>query len=163
MWGLRERKHHLPCLAGAGPRPPAEPCTSRLQFLHRTSHSQQQITCHLENTVALLRASSHPGCLHQTYQQAPGHDSKPPATIRHLHPTWCKATHSSPLCQPPGSTAAITHCLGLETQGTLTHSLCPSPTLAEIITNLVRFTALSSPPGSRPPTLDVPFLLHPCF
>lgn len=94
--------------------------------------------------MALLRASSYPGCLHQTYQQAPGHDSKPPATIRHLHPTWCEATHSSPLCQPPGSTAAITHCLGLETQGTLTRSPCPSPILAEIITNLVHFTVLST-------------------
>jgi hypothetical protein len=40
---------HLLFLEGAGPRSQAMPCTFRLQFLHRTSHSQPQTRCHLEN------------------------------------------------------------------------------------------------------------------
>lgn len=39
----------LLCLEGAGPGPRAVLCTSRPQSLHRTSHSQPQIRCHLKD------------------------------------------------------------------------------------------------------------------
>lgn len=60
------------------------------------------------------------------------------------------------------STIATNPLFGPETQGTLTHPQCLSPTIAEITTNPVHVPPLSSPPWALP-RLDAPLLLASMF